>query len=691
MGKGTKYNYKYRKLNEKPKELVPKKTLKECDVGITEFVSKTEGFTGVLKARFSDFHVNEIDPDGNIIVLTDQTAPKPAPDGLGTVKLHKTKKDLEAVLTDEVWTKIDNLLKNADMTASIDIDVTDLEKDKRTLVHKTLKEIYGNKIISTTDTIDDKKFISCSKSKGGKGERRTRWTWTQEYVYFVMHKENTDTVQAASDMAMILKLPPSGVNYAGTKDKRAKTTQRFCVKKREPEQIVRACKRFPNIQLGNFEFKDTVLKLGDLKGNRFRVALRHVDADEEKIIESLENMKQNGFINYYGLQRFGNCSSVPTYDVGIALMKGNYKEAAELILKPREGDLYFLKEAREQWWKTRNSAKAAAMINNNKFIEKKLWTGLARFGENDYCNSLRRIPRNMLLLYTHAFQSLIWNKVASKRIAKYGLNIIPGDLVFKDKISSETSEIIETTDANTEQENPTDEEIIKVDEKKRFKQKVQTIPEEELKNEKYTVFDIVLPLPGYDVTYPDNELKTWYDEFLAEYDLSSEKLKTNVKQYSLAGTYRKLFTKPENMSWEFKRYNSPTSVLIASDYEKLKDKRADDDIPDGSFKALLLDFCLPSSAYATMALREILKADTSSMNQAKLENEEMKKFEKSKVVGTELPEGSAELQEVQEVAAEIQEVGAKLQELAAEDNENKRKIKDEKIEIEKKKVKTESE
>jgi tRNA(Glu) U13 pseudouridine synthase TruD len=43
----------------------------------------------------------------------------------------------------------------------------------------------------------------------------------------------------------------------------------------------------------------------------------------------MNNLKEKGFINYYGLQRFGSSSSVPTPEVGRALLLGEWKEVSQ--------------------------------------------------------------------------------------------------------------------------------------------------------------------------------------------------------------------------------------------------------------------------------------------------------------------------------------------------------------------------
>ena len=36
------------------------------------------------------------------------------------------------------------------------------------------------------------------------------------------------------------------------------------------------------------------------------------------------SLRNHGFINYYGLQRFGTVAAIPTYEIGKALLQGNF-------------------------------------------------------------------------------------------------------------------------------------------------------------------------------------------------------------------------------------------------------------------------------------------------------------------------------------------------------------------------------
>ncbi len=73
----------------------------------------------------------------------------------------------------------------------------------------------------------------------------------------------------------------------------------------------------------------------------------------------------------------------------------------------------------------------------------------------------------MRLMYVHAYQSYVWNVIASERVRAYGLKTMVGDLVY-----DKQKNVVVLNDAN----------IIS-----------------------YTIEDVILPLPGYSITYPNNQ------------------------------------------------------------------------------------------------------------------------------------------------------------------------------------------
>jgi len=48
-----------------------------------------------------------------------------------------------------------------------------------------------------------------------------------------------------------------------------------------------------------------------------------------------------------------------------------------------------------------------------------------------------QIPRNMRLMYVHAYQSYVWNTVVSRRVREFGLVPRPGDLAFRGAIDDD--------------------------------------------------------------------------------------------------------------------------------------------------------------------------------------------------------------------------------------------------------------
>lgn len=77
--------------------------------------------------------------------------------------------------------------------------------------------------------------------------------------------------------------------------------------------------------------------------------IRDVRVPSNNIIDSaIRTLKEQGFINYYGMQRFGN-STVQTHVIGLALLKGDWKEASRLILSEKSGDSEDVIAARRAW------------------------------------------------------------------------------------------------------------------------------------------------------------------------------------------------------------------------------------------------------------------------------------------------------------------------------------------------------
>ncbi|XP_067420586.1 pseudouridylate synthase 7 homolog isoform X2 [Emydura macquarii macquarii] len=547
--------------------------LTELDVGITKFVSSHKGFSGILKERYSDFVVHEIGKDGRISHLDDFSVP---------VDDEDPSEEIFTVLSNEDKQHLEELQLFKNKETSVAIEVIEDTKEKRTIIHQAVKSLFPGLETKTEDR-DGKKYIIAYHAAGKKAlanPRKHSWPKSRgSYCHFVLYKENKDTMDAINVLSKFLRVKPNIFSYMGTKDKRAITVQEIAVLRITAQRLAHLNKCLMNFKLGNFSYKNHPLKLGELQGNHFTVLLRNITGTDDQVQQAMHSLREIGFINYYGMQRFGT-TAVPTYQVGRAILQNNWNEVMDLILKPRPGaEKGYLVKCREEWAKTKDPAAALKKLPVKRCVEGQLLRGLSKYGLKNIFSAFGIIPRNNRLMYIHSYQSYVWNNMVSKRIEEFGLKTVVGDLVLK----GATAVHIEEADVDN-----------------------------------YTIHDIVMPLPGFDVIYPRHKIGDAYKEMLVADNLDINNMRHKIRDYSLSGAYRKIIIRPQNVSWEVVAYDDPRIPLFNTDLDKLEGKPPPVLVTEGKFKALKMEFSLPPSTYATMAIREVLKMDTSIKNQTQL-------------------------------------------------------------------------
>ncbi len=236
------------------------------------------------------------------------------------------------------------------------------------------------------------------------------------FPLYRIEKRAIDTMHMERELSDILK---SRVSYGGLKDKRAVAVQYVTPtssRSERPETIIR--EKFTATLIG---FVPRPLSQGSVRGNKFEITLRDCCEDIGNRVEEVFGLaEEKKMPNFYGLQRFGG-RQAGTHMLGRALVKGNFEEAVRLMLvEPRTGDDEATREARgamangryEEGWK---------MLPAHQDMEKRVARTLSQ-KPDDWVGALRAVPIRLRRLYTHAYQSFIFNLTISLAM-KGGLDI----------------------------------------------------------------------------------------------------------------------------------------------------------------------------------------------------------------------------------------------------------------------------
>ncbi|KAL8704757.1 MAG: hypothetical protein Q9201_002104 [Fulgogasparrea decipioides] len=436
-----------------------------------------------------------------------------------------------------------------------------------------------------------------------------------EYLHFSLYKESRETMDIVSYLAYRTNKSSREFQFAGTKDRRAVTIQRVSAYHLDAKQLIAIARGMRDGKISDLEYRTQRLQLGDLLGNEFVITLRdchfHMDTDLEPdskipwasliLGNAVKKLESRGFINHYGLQRFGSFT-IGTHELGRLLLQKDYKAVCEAILSFDDTALADAQQRTDQKktissydvkarayalniYKTTGNVQDALYQLPKKFkAENCIIRYLSRGGlKDDYQGALKMIPRNLRIMYGHAYQSFVWNHAASARWREFGNKVVSGDLVLVDDFpdpSTELNSVAPEVDQDGEivVAAQDDDRAYTADE---IFARARHVTEAELAspNCKITIFDIVLPTPGHDVLYPDNSSNIYKDLMASEEggNLDPHNMRRSWRDISLSGSYRKFLVKPRGkVQWEVRPYGSQgeDEQFVETDLQRLEKQKA---------------------------------------------------------------------------------------------------------------------
>ncbi|MCX8172428.1 MAG: tRNA pseudouridine(13) synthase TruD [Archaeoglobaceae archaeon] len=365
-----------------------------------------------------------------------------------------------------------------------------------------------------------------------------------DYAVIKVEKKNWETLKFARTLARMLGISQKRISFAGTKDKKALTVQFYSIKGVKKDDLDKINLIDVKIEFLGYSRKE--IKLGDLVGNSFRIKV--VGAKNSKIFqETRDELNEKGIPNFFGEQRFGTRGI--THEVGKLILQKNYSEAFwTFVAKPSEKESEKLRKIREELWNTRDVICGLRELPKHLNYERALLQKLKEKGSEE--KALLSLPKALKMMFVHAYQSYIFNKLLSQRIDDFGelKTVMEKDwtcyITYKTKKPS-------FTDCSKVGLN---------------KERVEFLIKENFAT-------LALPLVGY-----QTKIEGWSKialEFLSEDNLGISSFKTEHKEFSSSGSYRS------------------ACIPLA--------------VTDLKFDGEIFQFYLPAGCYGTILLREFLK------------------------------------------------------------------------------------
>jgi tRNA pseudouridine13 synthase len=372
---------------------------------------------------------------------------------------------------------------------------------------------------------------------------------------------NWETNLLIREISRRLHISRNRIGFAGTKDKRAKTTQLMSFYNIDKDKLQSV--RINDLTIKNIYTSERPIKIGDLNGNIFDILIR--DIDNKNIVEKIEKIfeiikKYNGVPNFFGIQRFGSIRPI-THLVGKNIVFSDFQKAVMTYIgNPIKGEEKKTYELRKHLEESLDFSEAFSNYPKHLTFEKSILNKLIQDNE-DYVGALLELPKNLLTMFIYAYQSFLFNKILSARMKK---NIPINRAIVGDIILPIRKGTVNQTMINVNQNN-----IFKVNRQ----------------IDKGRAF-VSGPLIGGDTSFAKGEMGEIERKVIEEEKIDiRDFIIPQIPFISSSGLRRPLISTVENLSYK----------IIDTDLNKSK-------------KAVRVAFDLQKGSYATSLLREIMKS-----------------------------------------------------------------------------------
>ncbi|MBI5435169.1 MAG: tRNA pseudouridine(13) synthase TruD, partial [Planctomycetes bacterium] len=236
-------------------------------------------------------------------------------------------------------------------------------------------------------------------------------TATGEWRVYRVTKKKMTSMEAATALAREAGVSASEVSMAGFKDRQGITVQHMTVR-RGREVLVAA----RDIKIEAIGFAESELTSHDSDGNAFEVVVRGLDrVDLETLRANVQPVRDEGVINYFDEQRFGNLRHGQGW-IALDLLHGEHEKALKMLVgTPSVADdpktKAFRTALHHAWGNWAECRDIAGRFGQHHSVFEYL-----KKNPDDFAGSFFHLASRLRLIHLYAYQSHLWNRAVANLV-----------------------------------------------------------------------------------------------------------------------------------------------------------------------------------------------------------------------------------------------------------------------------------